>query len=63
MSDNLSLGVGVSLALSNSRSRSISVLAAISSIWEFELVTILLSEVFKGPTVALLFGIVVRLLG
>ena len=59
MSDNLSLGIRVSLALSSSRSCLISALATISSIWEFKLVTILLLEVFKGPTAALLLSIVI----
>jgi hypothetical protein len=43
----------VSLVLSSSRSRSISVLAAASSAWGVETVTVLPLEVFKGPTATL----------
>ena len=56
MFDNLLLDaeVGVSLALSSSCSYLILVLATASSALGFEILTILLSEVFKGPAAPLL---------
>ena len=67
MSDNSSLSIRCSLALSSSQSRLILALAAASSTWEFELVAVLPSEVFKGPAAALpaaiVLGMVIRLLG
>jgi len=57
----------VSLVLNSSQSRSILALAAASSAWGFELVTILPLKVFAGPTAALpaavFLGIVVGVLG
>ena len=46
--------VGVSLALSSSYSYLILVLAAASSAWGFKILTVLSSEVFKGPAATLL---------
>ena len=64
---SLDVEVGVSLALSSSRSYLILVLAAASSAWGFKILTVLLSEVFEGPTAALLaaifLSIVVGVLG
>ena len=53
----LSPNTGVSLASSSSRNRLISALAAVSSAWGFETVTVSLSKVLEGPAADLLAAV------